>query len=131
MCIRARNAKIPVVEFRDMCKNNPCNNHGSCFMLDETVVCFCDNNYLGDRCEGMYNVYMYMYTSYSYYLLIVFLFCLSVRQSVRPPARPHVRPSDCLLIGRSFYQSVGSFNPYLRLYLLICVRARACVRACM
>ena len=50
------NAKIPIVELYDLCEVNPCKNDGTCYQIDGKLTCFCEQNYLGDRCEGMYNV---------------------------------------------------------------------------
>jgi len=52
------NAKIRVAEFFDLCENTPCKNQGTCYMRNDKRVCFCDQNYFGDTCEGMYNVCM-------------------------------------------------------------------------
>ena len=48
------NAKIPVVELYDLCEVNPCKNEGTCYQIDGKLTCFCEHNYLGDTCEGMY-----------------------------------------------------------------------------
>ena len=52
--IRVFNAKIPVVELYDLCEVNPCKNEGTCYQIDGKLTCFCEHNYLGDTCEGMY-----------------------------------------------------------------------------
>ena len=56
MGIRAFNAKILVVELFDLCEVNPCKNEGTCYVIDDKLICFCEQNYLGDTCEGKYNL---------------------------------------------------------------------------
>jgi len=47
---------IPVTEFYALCRLNTCQHGGSCYVIAGLPICFCDQNYIGDKCEGMYNV---------------------------------------------------------------------------
>ena len=35
------------------CLPNPCKNGGSCFSDGDNFHCFCEQNFHGDKCEGM------------------------------------------------------------------------------
>ena len=47
---------LPVTEFYAICQVNTCQHGGSCYLIAGLAICFCDQNYIGDKCEGMYNV---------------------------------------------------------------------------
>ena len=47
-----------------MCKNNPCQNGGSCTELDSGFQCSCLPGYRGRKCQGKFKVILSSYCSY-------------------------------------------------------------------
>jgi len=54
-----------------MCTFNPCKNGGSCYNDGNSYSCYCKQDYMGNMCEGMYNVSKGMCHRYVYILACV------------------------------------------------------------